>query len=261
MRNRIPIEVVQPTILNPNPKYSKVKLIAPTTLGYVYIAAAIKPGRLPFVLPSARRSDLLQRVKELAEQLTRAGNVVNATVFRAIVMPPTERFSSYLRARKNSIQIANFDLAVLIETTSPGTVREVQGTPPYRALLDTIRSEAERVHVVAARNAKRIADVDTTRPGLFLFNHFVADDARVMLELWEYLADWYSVETGLNNSVAMVPLEGERSDYTIINWARWDSRPLNHFWSQLSKKSFWKYVAANLEVNHAASMPIYCRLA
>jgi hypothetical protein len=57
-----------------------------------------------------------------------------------------------------------------------------------------------------ARNVWRIADVDTSRGGLFLFNHFVAGDRQVILDLWDYLADWYRVETGLDNSVALGPL-------------------------------------------------------
>ena len=82
-----------------------------------------------------------------------------------------------------------------------------------------------------------------------------------MLDLWEYLAGWYSVETGLDNSVALTPIDPSRSDYAIVNWARWDEHPLLHFWHQLSKRSFWSYVTANLEANHAGSMPVYCRLA
>jgi hypothetical protein len=82
-----------------------------------------------------------------------------------------------------------------------------------------------------------------------------------MLDLWDYLAGWYEVETGLTNSVGLLPVEGEPSDYVIVNWARWDENPLRHFWHQLSKSSFRSYVVANLEANHAASMPIYCRLA
>jgi hypothetical protein len=89
----------------------------------------------------------------------------------------------------------------------------------------------------------------------------VADEQSVMLELWEYLAGWYAVETGLDNSVALVPEPGEKSDYAIVNWARWNVSPLRHVWHQLTKKSFWNYVTKNLEANHAAAMPIYYRRA
>ncbi|HEV8581992.1 MAG TPA: hypothetical protein VGX68_23220 [Thermoanaerobaculia bacterium] len=249
-------------LVNPDPKYPQAKLIEPTTLGYIYVAAAVRPpGRFPFVLPSRRRSRLLVQLKKLAHQLGRSDEVVRATVFRAIVMPPTGRFSSYLKQRGASIHLANFDVAVLIQATSPAAARRVQTTPAYDALMQALRSQAKTVRTIVARNARRIGDVDTSRKGLFLFNHFAADDVGIMLQLWDYLAGWYAVETGLDNSVAMRPLDGETSDYAIVNWARWDTSPLRHFWSQLSKKSFRGYVLENLEANRAASMPIYHRLA
>lgn len=251
----------EPRIVNADPRYPKARLVEPTTLGYVYVAAAVRPGPIPLVLPSAERSCLLVRLKELARELERLDAVVQATVFRAIVMPPTARSNSYLKERGASLHVANFDVVVLIQTTSPATARDVRTAPAYEALMNALRSNAEAVRVFAARNARRIGDVDTRRKGLFLFNHFAAADAGVMLQLWEYLAGWYAVETGLDNSVALVPLDGEKSDYAIVNWARWDENPLRHFWRQLSKKSFWRYVTANLEANRAGSMPIYYRLA
>ncbi len=112
-----------------------------------------------------------------------------------------------------------------------------------------------------ARNVRRTGDVETTQEGLFLFNHFVADNRDVMLELWDYLAGWYAAETGLQTSVALMPIAAHPGDFTIVNWARWDVHPLRHFWHQLSKRSFWKYVTINLDVNRAASLPVYFRLA
>jgi hypothetical protein len=248
-------------LVNPDPKYSQVTLLEPTPLGYLYLAATVRPGPTPLVLPSTQRVRLMKRIKELAPEIERLDEVVQVTVFRAIVMPPTTRLSSYLKERRTSLHVANFDVVVLIQTASLATAPEVQMTRAYGALVDAMRSQAESVHVITARNARRIGDVDTTRQGLFLFNHFAADDAGVMLQLWEYLANWYAMETGLDNSVALVPVEGEKSDYALINWARWDVSPPRHFWHQLSKQSFWRYVLANLEANHAASMPIYYRLA
>jgi hypothetical protein len=248
-------------IVNPDPRYEKAQTIEPTTRGYVYIAAAVRPGRFPLVLPSKERQALIDEVKQLADQLEHTEGVVKATVFRAVVIAPTLRFSSYLRQRRDSLHVANFDVAVLVETTSPAASRAVQSTPAFAALIGAIQKQAEAVRVIEARNARRIGDVDTTRKGLFLFNHFAADDRRVMLELWEYLAGWYAVETGLDNSVALVPVDSAESDYAVVNWARWGVSPLRHFWSQLSKKTFRSYVTANLEANRAASMPIYYRLA
>lgn len=225
------------------------------------MAAAVRPSGIPLVLPSARRSRVLARVKELAKELAPLDAVVQIDLFRAIVRPPTANFSAYLKVRGPSLPIANFDIALLVQTTSTAAVQSVQATPAYRRLVETLEHEAERVYIMPAYNVRRIGDVDTSRKkDVFLFNHFVADDPDVMLELWEYLAGWYMSETGLHNSVALMPIAGSGADYTIVNWASWDVHPLRHFWHQLSKKSFWRYVTVNLDTNRAASMPVYCRL-
>jgi len=249
------------SIVNSDPKYAKAKLIEPSTKGYIYIAATVHSGPGPFVFPDPGRSKVLEEVKRLAGELERVPDVVKATVFRALFKPPTARFSTYLKEHGHAIHVADFDVFVLVETTSTGAERSVQSTAEYAALLDAMRRHSEFVEIIPARNARRIADVDASRQRLFLFNHFAAEDDDVMVQLWEYLADWYAKETGLKNSVALVPLEREKSDYAIVNWASCDSGPLRHFWRQLSRKSFWRYVTGNLEANHAASMPIYCRLA
>lgn len=248
-------------IIHPDPAYPKAALMEPTTHGYIYIAAEVHPGPAPFVLPSAERSSVLVRLKELARETERVDAVIRSSVFRAIAKPPTARFSSYLKDRSASLQIANYDVFVLIETSSPESAHDVRESAVFDTLFNAVRSNAEHVFCMTARNGKRIDDVDTSSQGLFLFNHFAADDADVMLDLWDYLAGWYEVETGLTNSVGLVPVSGEASDYVIVNWARWKEHPVRHFWNQLSKGSFRSYVVGNLEANRAASMPIYCRLA
>ena len=241
--------------------HGKAPLIEPTKHGYLYMAASVQPGLLPLALPSAERDTLIAKLKALAQRLEDSPAVLRAITFRAIVLRPTGRFSAYLKDRAASIHPASYDVVVLIETTSPATAREVEAAPLYAKMLESMRTATDVVVTLTARNARRIGDVDTTRPGLFLFNHFVADDTAVMLQLWDYLAGWYVVETGLDNSVALVPADGRTSDYAIVNWARWDVSPLRHFWQQLSKESFWRFVTANLDANRAASMPIYHRLA
>jgi hypothetical protein len=252
-------------IVNPNPRYSPVNLIEPTTLGYIHLAAEVRPRpmppqRLPSVPNGRAREELLSRLKMLASRLEQLESVENATVFDAVAIPPTSRFSSYLKERADSIHLARFDVVVLIETASPEVAREVQQTPDYRALLDALQSEARDMHVMVARNAKRIGDVEKSRDGLFLFNYFVADDANVALELWDYLAGWYEVETGLDNSTLLVPLEDEESDYLAINNAHWDVSLPRFLFRQLPKRSFRTYMLANLEANRVGAMPILYRL-
>jgi hypothetical protein len=93
-----------------------------------------------------------------------------------------------------------------------------------------------------------------------IFHNQACKDVEVMLQLWDYLAGWYAVETGLDNSTLLVPLEGERSDYLAINHARWDVSLLRILWRQFSRFSFTFYVQENLEANHVGSMPVWYSL-
>jgi hypothetical protein len=98
--------------------------------------------------------------------------------------------------------------------------------------------------------------VDKTRPGTFLFNYFVGDDPAVVVRLWDYLAGWYQAETGMDNSTVLAPLEGEKSDYVVINHARWDGSLLAFAARQFAKKSFRSYMLANLDAHNVGAMPI-----
>ena len=249
--------IMEPQIVNPNPKYSRVNLIEPTTLGYIHVAAEVDPHPVPFMPNGREKTELLNRLKGLARQLEWLDVVEKVTVFDAIAIAPP---SSYVKEREESFRIARFDIVVLIEATSPETAREVQATPAYKALMDALRSKAKDLHVIAARNARRVGDVDKSKKGLFLFNYFVGDDADVTLQLWDYMAGWYEVETGMDNSTLLIPLEDERSDYVIINNARWGVSLPRFLWRQMSKRSFRSYVLANLEANRVGAMPILYRL-
>jgi hypothetical protein len=152
-------------------------------------------------------------------------------------------------------------VAVLAETSSPEAAREVRAAPAWQALAAALTERARRVHQVAARNVRRVGDVDKTCPGLFLFNYFAGDDPALAVEVWDYLAGWYEAETGLDNSTLLEPLEGEQSDYVLINHARWDGNLLLFMARQLPKKSFRSYMLANLKAHHLAAMPVLYRLA
>ena len=110
-----------------------------------------------------------------------------------------------------------------------------------------------------ARCLRRVGDVDKTRQGLFLFEDFVADDAAVALQLWDYLAGWYAVVTGLDNSTLLEPI-GE-AGYVFVNHVRWDHSLPRFMLRQLTKPSFRTYVLANLQANRTGAMPILYRLA
>jgi hypothetical protein len=254
---------VELKIVNPDPRYSKATLVEPSKLGYIHVAAEVRPRQLPLgaLVPAGRQKwELLGTLKQIGRELERLEPVEKVTVFNALPNPPATRFSDYLREREHEIHIARFDVVVLIETESPEAAAEVQRTRPYGDLSAALHATARHTHAIAARNAKRVGDVDKTRQGLFLFNYFVADDRGVALELWDYLAGWYQVELGLDNSTLLVPLDGE-SSYVAINNGRLDGGLPRFVAGQVSKKSFRTYVQANLEANRVGAMPILYRLA
>jgi hypothetical protein len=247
-------------LVNPQPRYGKVHLIEPAPLGYLHLAADVQAAHRPG--PVLRRSrdkhQLLGVLKWQARQLAQLDTVERATVYDALAFTPP---GGYVKDRPAPLPRAWFDVAVLVETAAPEAASEVRAASPYQALVETLTGQARRMQQVAARNVRRVGDVDKSRPGLFLFNYFVGDDPGLAVELWDYLAGWYEAETGLDNSTLLAPLEGEKSDYVLINHARWD-RSLPLFAArQPPKKTFRSYMLANLTAHHVAAMPVLYRLA
>src|ERR1044072_1412799 len=125
--------MMHPRIRNADLDYSKAKLVEPTLLGYIYISAAVHPGPVSVILPSAKRARLLARLKEMAREIKRLDEPIQATVFRTIVIPPTLLFNPYLKERRSAIHVPDFDVALLAQTISPETARTVLTTEPFPA--------------------------------------------------------------------------------------------------------------------------------
>jgi hypothetical protein len=244
------------TIVNPQPKYPRVGLIEPPPTGYLLLAAVVEPtlGRTPFPRRSPRKAALLSGLKAQAASLERLEAVTKATVYRGALIPPVNP-----DARRMAARPARYDVVVLVETTTVDVIGDVEASPEYRKLHDTITAAARDQYLMLARCLRRVGDVDKTRPGLFLFNFFVAEDPAVALDLWEHLAAWYAVETGLDNSTLLGPV-GE-ADYVFANHARWDMSLPRFVATQFGKRTFFSYVLANLRANGTAAMPILYRLA
>lgn len=251
----MPVELV-----NPDPRYTRVHLIDPAPLGYLHLAGQVqgahRPG--PVLRRSRDKHQLLGVLKWQARQLAELDAVERVTVYDAVVFAPP---GGDVKDRTAPLAAAWFDVAVLAETTSPEAASEVRAAPAWQALVAALTEKARRVHQIAARNVRRVGDVDKTRSGLFLFNYFSGDDPALAVELWDYLAGWYEAETGLDNSTLLEPLEGEQSDYVLINHARWDGNLPLFVARQLPKKSFRGYVLANLKAHRMVSMPVLYRLA
>jgi hypothetical protein len=243
------------TLVNPQPKYQPVKLIEPPPLGYVHVAAAVEPpaGRIPRPGSSPGKKALLARLKDLARQLESLPEVVGATVYRGILIAPPAGYA------RQATHPARYDVAVLVETTTPAVIGEVQASEPYKLLLEAVHGAAKDLHVMAAHCIRRVGDVDKARQGLFLFNYFVAEDRQVALQVWDHLAGWYAVETGMDNSTLLAPI-GD-ADYVFVNHLRWDYSLPQLLLRQFAKPSFRSYVLANLRANRTGSMPLLYRLA
>lgn len=246
-------------LVNQDPRYGKVHLIEPAPLGYLHLAADVeaahRPG--PLLRRSRDKEQLFGVLKWQAKQLAQQEAVETVTVYDALAFIPAYGDAT----SRSALRPAWFDVVILVETVSPDAASEVRAAPGYQALASTLTERARRVHQIAARNVRRVGDVDKSRPGLFVFNYFAGDDPGLAVELWEYLSGWYAAETGLDSATLLAPLEGEQSDYVLINHARWDGSLPMFMARQLPKKTFRSYLLANLKANHVAAMPVLYRLA
>jgi hypothetical protein len=243
-------------IVGPSDKFSRATLVDPPSSGYIHLAAAVEPpsGRAPFTRTSEKKTQLLERLKSMAQDLADSEDVDKVTVYDAVVVPPPAGY-----ARRHGVHHARYDVVVLIETTSPQVIGQVQETETYRTLHDAMMAASTDLHVMAARCTKSLGDVDKSRPGLFLFNYFVAEDVDVALELWEHLAGWYVKQTKLTNSTLLQPID--KSDYVFVNHARWDYGIPRLLLNQVTKPSFRSYVLTNMLVNRTGAMPLLYHLA
>lgn len=235
--------------------YAKVDLIDPVASGFIHLGAEVDT-RLPFLPSSMTKRALLRDCRRLCNAIARRDDVKSAVVFKAALIPPGR--GEFLK-RHPEVHIARFDVAVLIETDGVESARELRRDSNVLALEARLREAASYIHTVTTGNVKRIGAVDHSRDGIFLFNYFFASDTGQNLAVWDYTAGWFQQETGLDNSTVLLPLEGEPSQYTLINHCRWD-RLRDILPALIFKRSFRDYVLANFEANRVAAIPILYRL-
>jgi hypothetical protein len=222
---------------NPSSRYPKATFAEPLPYGYIYTGMKVDPPRrAPFVLRSSRRDDALEECESLAHQFETLGEVVRATVYRAVLIPPIEG-------------VPRCDVIVLIETTSPEAIAEVQLSNTYERLNADF--------VMSARNTRRIGDTEKTLSGTFLFNHFTAEDPVDAVEAWESLTGWYTSKTGVDNSTLLQPI-GE-APYAFVNYVRLPRGPVRFLLDQFSRPSFHTFVRARLRANGMVALPLLCK--
>jgi len=238
-------------------QYPKVSLVDPVASAYIHIAAEVDK-RLLFLWNSKNKRNLINNCKQWCEELKQETEVIEAVVFKALVIPPGR--GNFVNKRKGTVHIARFDFAVLIEVESLEAAERIRQHPVYQTMEAAVRKAASYTHVITATNVRRINAVDHKRNGVFLFNYFFADETDKNLGVWEYTAGWFEQETGLDNSTVLLPVEKDKSKYNIINHCRWDKLS-DILPSLLFKRTFRTYVLDNFEANNVAAMPILYQLA
>jgi hypothetical protein len=244
-------------VLPVDQQFPEARLIAPSASGFVLLAAQVD-RRPPLLGSSARKRKVLQACKRLCLDLRREPDVLDCTVFRAILVPPGSG-GPYLK-RRGSVHKARFDVVVLVEVATVQLVEQLVASEPYRALDRCVRDGARDVYQTTASNVKRIGPVDHSRDGVFLFNFFVADRTEQNIAVWHHTAGWFQQETGLDNSTVLLPMPAHRPPYTIINHCRWN-RLRDVLPALIFKRSFRTYVLAHFDANDTAPMPVLYRLA
>jgi hypothetical protein len=253
-----PIEQIAPdfTRVQVGRSFPEVRLIEPTTSGYLLVAAQV--DRRPMFLPNSRtKRRLLHRVKGLLAGLCADERVVEAAAFDGLLAPPGR---GQLLKDRPGVPVARFDLAVLVETVSPAAAADLEGEPAWKELVTPIEAASRRSYHLRGHNVRRMGPVDHRRQGVFLFNYFYADRTDLNLAAWQYTAGWFADQTGLDNSTVLLPDDTSEPRYRLINHARWD-RLRDVLPALTLKRSFHTYVLEHFRVNGVAAMPVLYRLA
>lgn len=246
-------------IVNKHLNFKTAALKETSNSHYIHLAAEIDHSLFPFFLTkSAKKKKIIREAKEWCSQLMNQSKAIDASVFYACLIPPGK--GKYLKERQKDVQVAKYDFAILIETTSQQNMEEILYGDDYKRIAEKVESIAKLTHFITATNVKRIDTVNHKKQGVFLFNYFFADDLKQNIGVWEYTAGWFQQETGLNNSTVLLPKEGTNSKYVIINHCRWD-KMRDVLPSLLFKRTFQTFVLDNFYANKVAAMPILYKLA
>ena len=240
------------------------------SLGYIHLAGEVERSR-PILGNSHDKTVLLGRLKEAAVALQRAHprQVRRTDVFDAFIIPPgSKEGRRVISEGQHDIHVAEFDVAILVECEHVEAAAQVRQSAAFAELKALLDAKARFVHCITARNPKRIDEVDHTRDGVFLFNYFYAADVpskaasgtEILLSVWEYTAGWWTAKANLDNSAPLQPIDGERSQYSLINHCRWDSK-LDIFPHIMFRPTMDHFVLGNFTANDIMAMPILYHLA
>ncbi|MDQ3715800.1 MAG: hypothetical protein M3381_07235 [Actinomycetota bacterium] len=235
--------------------WTRVKLMKPSTGGFVHVGASSGRWRVPIALPRARRRAILAQMHVAARALRDDPRVVRADVFRAFLRPPGQPSD----AAGQDVPDADFDAVLLVEAATVDAAAELPDDSVLTGLLAKLRKTAAGTLIFAGSNARRIAPVDHDRQGVFLFNYFSAETVETNLYAWQYTAGWFQDQTGLSNSTVIQPSDADAVPYRLVNHCRWD-----HLRDVLPalvfKRSFRNFVLRVFHDNGVIPRPILYRL-
>ncbi|CAL2085646.1 conserved protein of unknown function [Tenacibaculum sp. 190524A02b] len=245
-------------IVNRHLNYDHVTLTNPSPHYYIHIALEIDHSPFPFFLfESKLKKKILKKATLFCSEVLKYSNVIEANVFKALLIPPGK--GKYIDENSHKVPIAKFDIALLIKVNSKEALTQLINHQYFKNSLIFFEKNSIHFHYTTAKNIRRIDDVDHAKQGVFLFNYFYAEDVEQNLEVWNYTAGWFEKETKLNNSELMLPLNKNVSNYTVINHCRWDTL-IDILPSLLFKKTFKLYVLDNFYTNNVGAMPILYKL-
>lgn len=246
------------TVVNGHLKFEKVALIKTAKSHYLHIALEIDHSFLPFfIMTSKKKKAVIDEAKTWCKTLQEEKDIISAVVFKAILVPPGK--GKFLKERPEKVQVARYDLVILIEANSKEKIDEILSSVAYQQMISSMKNKAKLTHIISATNVRHINPVNHKVQGVFLFNYFFADHLQQNLKVWEYTAGWFQQETGLDNSTVLLPDNLAESKYTIINHCRWDKMG-DILPSLLFKKSFQNYVLDNFYANRVAAMPVLYKM-
>ncbi|OLF15377.1 hypothetical protein [Actinophytocola xanthii] len=208
----------------------------PAPHGYLYVGIRVDPPRrVPLVPSSTRRAERLRACADTARRLTELAEVVDVAVYEAVLIPP-------------AAEHPRFDVMVLVRTTSPETIAAVEDTAVFRELAADF--------VMPARNGRRIGDIDRSKAGAFLFNHFTAAEPERALRTWEEIAGWFTDRAGVRDSALLQPVRN--GPYVFVNHVRLPGSAFG-FFPRLLRPSFRRSVSRRLRENGIGFAAVACR--
>ncbi|MFE3456123.1 hypothetical protein ACFXKD_01155 [Nocardiopsis aegyptia] len=219
-----------------HPRYPRAPFRTPSASGFLYAGLTVDPPRVPLVRASAERDDAVEACAQVARALTERPDVLRARVFEAVLMPPLKG-------------APRFDVTMLVETDGPESLDAVRAAADFGTLGADL--------VMPAVNPARIGDTEDPADGVYLFNHFVAEDGDAGVRVWEDLAGWYTAVLGVDNSLPLRALEPSR--FAFVNYARLPGGAAAFLLGQLVRPGFHRFVRRRLREHGMAALPILYR--